>query len=220
MDVTVPSVANQPERDAIRAAIHVWLVRRAPSLGDLYLGALQLAYNVELPGRVRLVAHAVREICNSLPTYIAGAKGERVQYPELVGEIHLRWTESDLPFTTDELTNPIELQPVVSHPIVDLLGKHISASETAHQAAGRLFAAADPSGATDVATLRPLVDRWRSDTEWAVKIAHDPRKPSVLPSDDEVRHRFELFEDHLYGLSGPYFDILEEIDAILAQANS
>jgi hypothetical protein len=86
--------------------------------------------------------------------------------------------------------------------------------------AARLFAAADPSGSTDVATLGPLAKRWRDDTEWSVKLAHDPRRPVESLGDDELRRRFELFEDHLYGLSGPYFDTLGEIDAILDQANS
>jgi len=88
------------------------------------------------------------------------------------------------------------------------------------ETAARLFAAADVSGSTDLATLRPLAKQWRDDTEWAVKMAHDPRRQVALPGDDELRRRFELFEDHLYGLSGPYFDTLGEIDAILVQANS
>ena len=220
IDTTNPSVAAQPDRDAMRAAIHDWLIRRAPSLADLYVGALQLTYNIALPGRVRLVAHAVREICNSLPTYVAGAKGTRVQYAEMVSVIHGRWSDSGLPLTAEAINDPVELQPVVSQPIVDLLTQHVSSAETALESAGRLFAAADPSGATDVAALRPLVKRWRTDTRWAVEIAHDPRQPTVLPTDDEMRHRFELFEEHLYGLSGPYFDVLEEIDAILAEANA
>lgn len=214
-----PTTPHQAERDALRGAIYDWLARKAPSLADLYVSAFHLTYSLPLPGRARLVAHAVREICNALPTYVAGPKGQRVDYANLVIAVHAEWKRASLPLRVEDLPGAIELPTHVTKPIVDLLERHGS-QENAREAAGRLFAAADPSGNTDPATLRPLATRWRTDTDWANKIAHDPREPHSLPSDGELRQRFELFEDHLYGLSGPYFDVLEEMDAILAEANS
>lgn len=57
-----------------RQELRAWFQRNAPSLGELYEGALRMFFAPEFPGRVRFVAHAVREIRNRLPDAIAGPK--------------------------------------------------------------------------------------------------------------------------------------------------
>ena len=216
-----PTVDQQPERDTRRAAIHDWLHRKAPSLAQLYVAACYLVYTLPLPGRARLIAHAVREICNSLPGYVLGVKGGgRVDYVGPIGIIHKQWVSAGLPLEGDAVTAAaLEIQPAVSKPLVKLLNEHGSRN-TAVELAAQLFAEADPTGRTDPATLAPLAKRWRDDVGWAADFAHDPRQPHETPDLEDMRRRFELVEDHLYGLSGPYFDVVEDMDAILAEANS
>jgi hypothetical protein len=45
-----------------RRELREWLRRNAPSLAELYEGAVSLLFDVPIPGYTRFVAHAVREI--------------------------------------------------------------------------------------------------------------------------------------------------------------
>jgi hypothetical protein len=56
-----------------RLELQAWLQRNAASLAELYGGAARLVYDTPLPGRVRFVCHAVREIRNRLPDVLSGA---------------------------------------------------------------------------------------------------------------------------------------------------
>jgi hypothetical protein len=53
-----------------RREIRDWLHEQAPSLAELYESAVGLMFEVRRPGRVRLVAHCLREICNRLPVVV------------------------------------------------------------------------------------------------------------------------------------------------------
>lgn len=215
-----PTVDHQPERNAQRAAIHDWLNRKAPSLAELYVAACYLVYTLPVPGRARLIAHAVREICNSLPAYVLGIKGgARVEYADAIETIRNEWMSAGLPLVASDIAGSLEVHPPVSKPLVDLLTEH-GTRNTAADHAAQLFAEADPTGQTDLKTLAPLVERWKKDTKWGVALAHDPRKEHEAPDAAGIQQRFELVEDHLYGLSGQYFAVAEEIDAILAEANA
>src|SRR5579862_3363825 len=71
-----------------RNEIRDWLDHKAPSLAELYAGAVILLYANPLPGRVRFVAHAVREIRNRLPDAVAGpTKNQGLQYKNRLDDI-------------------------------------------------------------------------------------------------------------------------------------
>src|SRR5712691_4920516 len=57
---------------AKRRGLLTWLERVAPQLACLYAGAVAMAANHEFPGRVVFVWHAIREIRNRLPDFLAG----------------------------------------------------------------------------------------------------------------------------------------------------
>jgi hypothetical protein len=66
-----------------RTALRDWLIRNAPSLAELHEAAVLMLYahNPLLPGRSRLVAHAVREVRNRLPDAVAGKTvAKQLQY--------------------------------------------------------------------------------------------------------------------------------------------
>ena len=82
--------------DADRRRILNWLKSKAPALAPVYEGAVRMVLDHEFPGRVRFVAHAVREIWNRLPDEIAPKPGApRTDYSHLTDEIAARWEEEE-----------------------------------------------------------------------------------------------------------------------------
>jgi hypothetical protein len=78
-----------------RRELRSWFERNAPSLGELYEGALKMLFMGNFPGRTRFVAHAVREIRNRLPDVIAGVKtGGTVQYKNNLDMISKDWQKA------------------------------------------------------------------------------------------------------------------------------
>jgi acyl transferase domain-containing protein len=57
-----------------RAQIRAALAKHAPALVEAYDAAVRLSGDETFPWRLRLVAHAVREIANALPEALLGAK--------------------------------------------------------------------------------------------------------------------------------------------------
>ena len=75
-----------------------WFSRNAPGLGKLYEGALYMVYTNGFPGRVRFVAHAVREIRNRLPDVIAGPiSKKRLDYKSRLDQLTDEWKRSGFP---------------------------------------------------------------------------------------------------------------------------
>ena len=71
-----------------RRALRQWINSYGPSIAELYEGAVQLLYGPSVPGRVRFVCHAVREIGNRLPDVVAGRQGRgRLDYASYLDKI-------------------------------------------------------------------------------------------------------------------------------------
>lgn len=83
----------------LRLELLGWFKRNAPSLAELYEGAVKLLlYDVRLPGWTRFVSHAVREIRNRLPNVISGVKGGKaLSYKGRLDEIGKVWEKVGLP---------------------------------------------------------------------------------------------------------------------------
>ena len=67
--------------------IFEWLKEQDECIGELYEAAVRMVEDDSLPGRKRLICHAVREIRNRLPEKV-GAEGirKRVDYTNEVEE--------------------------------------------------------------------------------------------------------------------------------------
>jgi hypothetical protein len=81
-----------------RLDLCAWMRRNnAASLAELYEGAVRLLLEAKLPGRVRLVSHAVQEIRNRLPDVISGTRGtSRLDYKTRLDRINKKWQRSGL----------------------------------------------------------------------------------------------------------------------------
>ena len=216
----------------LREGLHSWFERNAPSLGELYEGALEMVFRENFPGRVRFVAHAVREIRNRLPDVIAGPKaGGRLDYTNRLDDIVKEWKGCGLPLDGSLPTsvNEAELSPssrdvaiprAIYRRIARLVMDHKETREKPRDAARRLFQAIDPSNAASEATLRPRIEHWIQSTEWFVKRAYDRGSTDAEMGGEELKKCFEAVEYALSAMVMEFFRTVEELDAILEEANS
>ncbi len=216
----------------LRKDLCSWFERNAPSLGELYEGALEMVFRENFPGRVRFVAHAVREIRNRLPDVIAGPKaGGRLDYTSRLDDIVKAWKKYGLPLDGSLPTRVNEAEPspssrdvaiprAIYKKVARLVMGHEETREKPRDAARRLFQAIDPNNAASEATLRPRVEHWIQSTEWFVKRAHDRGSTDAEMGGEELKKCFEAVEYALSAMVMEFFRTVEELDAILEEANS
>ncbi|MCH8040180.1 MAG: hypothetical protein IH977_07535 [Nitrospinae bacterium] len=210
-----------------------WLKREAPSLAELYEGALHLLFKSRVPGGARFISHAVREIRNRLPDEIAGYKASsHVQYKNSLDAISKSWEKEGLslnvttPNSLGSAQPPSMPSPYVSIPkslfdkIEILVIEHNAGRETRKESAYRLFEAISPENKSLKATMTPVIFHWLEVTEWFMGKTHDSGK---LDSDfdwNEIQQKFELFEAALGALVRGFFQTVGELDEILEDTNT
>ena len=199
------------------------LQRNAPSLAELYEGAVTLLYN-PLPGHVRFIAHAVREIRNRLPDAIAGPTKEKrpLQYKNILDAIvklpGARTLIADIGDTTAPLTTTITIDRKLATRVAQLLQDHLTTREKTIDAARRLFQTIAPEN-TARETLTPVLRHWINTTEWFMRLTHDNNQTDNQCPTQELQHEFTMFESAIAAAIKPFFDTLEDLDAILEDAN-
>jgi len=210
-----------PEQRSIRAQLN----RLSPSLADLYEGAVFLISKPGFPGKVRLVAHAVREIRNRLPDAVFGRTEIcYVEYPKIVEEIRREAERSGLigvrvaACDTDK-QSPLTISRNLWSMIHNLLRRHAEVRESQKDRAAKLMVAFDPDfeGATEM--LNPIAKLWVEESRWFVGRAH---RDCVTTQDDEeeLALRFGRFEGTIRNLLGHFYAGLQVIDDILSEANA
>ena len=184
------------------------------------------------PGRVRFVAHAVREIRNRLPDVIAGPKqSQSVQYKNRLDQVRKKWekanlsTDGSLPISLSEENEVPETADVpipipVYQEIAKLVRDHKALRETRRDAAKRLFEAIDPNNRKAETTLWPRTNHWIEVTEWFVARAHDNGSTDDEIDSQGLKNRFEVFEKALSAMVREFFKTVEELDEILEEANA
>lgn len=214
-----------------RQKILEWLLSQAPSLAELYQGAVQLLYDdLSLPGRSRCIAHAVREIRNRLPEVVAGVKGKYLDYKTRLDDIAKEWDRNGLPLNEampisveemdiDSFNIPVPHE--VFWKVASLIKEHRETRERPEETAKRLFVALAPENEDLIDQLRPIIIRWLDITEWFIGRAHDSGRTDSELIDDEFVNNFNSFEKMLGALIGElFFATTEELDEILEEANS
>jgi len=239
-------LAQIPEQDPGRGAVQAywspvrlelleWFQRHAPSLGELYDGAVCLMFGPPLAGRVRFVTHAMREIGNRLPDVMAGRRGDPIlQYKVRLDRLSEMWVAAGLPID-GSVPAPVDADagtavPPVAHlqisrplfaEIAGLVRDHGTTREKPEEAAFRMFQAAASNNKLAREALRPVLKQWVQILRWAVGKAHDSnRVDAECCSREELERQFELFETTLGTLVRGYFKTVEALDEILEDANS
>lgn len=217
-----------------RVELREALFKIAPYLGELYEGAVLLFYECAIPGRARLIAHAVREIANALPEKIAGHSFPKRFDPtndldELV-RARNRYgfpldgvltnsddTGMDTALTDRSVRVPRRLFNKMSY----LIKRHDQSRMTNREKAVALFKACDPQNPNHIELLIPVLEQWLDVVQCFAGPVHDRKR-----SDDEILQgkllvQFEIFETGLRALTTDFFGTAsEELDEILENANS
>jgi hypothetical protein len=213
-----------------RAELLSWFQRNAPSLGELYWGALRMIYESPFPGRTRFVSYAIREIRNRMPDIISGVKGPpALQYVNKLDEISKAWEKTGFPsdgslpisFTSSEKlpSSSILVPRRLLQRISALIKEHNDAREKPIDAAKRLFSGITPENLDLGDSLRPVVNQWLTVTEWFVRKVHDSGRVDNDIDAEEFESKFEVFEISLGALLRGFFTTIEELDEILEDAN-
>jgi hypothetical protein len=217
-----------------RVDLCAWMRRNnAASLAELYEGAVRLLFEAKLPGRVRLISHAVREIRNRLPDVISGTRTTgRLDYKSRLDRLNKKWQRSGLrldgslpeggfgvdPGEARSLN--IEVARDVFAEIAALVKDHEETRTKPLDTAVRLFEACAPENQRLRDTLRPIILQWLEVTGWFMSKAHDSGYVDGDIDEAELISQFELFETYLNALVRGFFSTLDELDAILEDANS
>jgi len=219
---TPPRPCWTPRRNEIRD----WMRRNAPSLAELYEGAVTLLDDRPLPGRVRFIAHAVREIRDRLPDTISGptTRKQRLDYTSRIDDIaklpgaHI--LIANIGDTAVPQSTTIMIDRKLAKKIAKLLEDHLTTRTKPIDTAQRLFQGLAPENTPLRDTLTPILRQWLIITKWFVDRAHDAGHTEDYYSEQELRHQFATFESTLTALITPFFDTLEDLDAILEETNS
>jgi hypothetical protein len=215
-----------------RVELRDWFRREAPSLGDLYEAAVELLYQQTLPGRIRMIAHAAREIGNRLPDYLSGERvGKRLDYVSRINSIEKNWNNhkqmispsasesSHVSPSSQDISIPIDLYNEIDL----LIRNHGVVRQRSLEAAVRLYEGLDPENNMKMGDmLRPVLLQWVEITKWFTGHAHDTGK-GIRDGDydwDEIKGKFELMELSLRSIVGAFFVAVKDLDEILEETNS
>ncbi|HWB66456.1 MAG TPA: hypothetical protein VG708_06480 [Mycobacteriales bacterium] len=203
----------------------------AEPLEPLFAGGVELVATPNFPGRAYLLAHCMRELCNRLPDYYPGAaagEAKQVQYVQLLDQLVPIWESEGLPVdgslprtagsTGDAGTARVELPIEVVARISVLVSEHVQGRRRGAHGAEQLFAAAAQMSAGDQ-RLAPNVELWRRLGKWSVGRAHAPRRGPLREAAD-LEEMFEVLEIALASLLGSAAEAMDELDELLAEANS
>jgi hypothetical protein len=216
----------------------IWhkLQQLGPELGDIYAAAVRLLGDEGFPARVRLIAHAARELTDRLPLYldvpvstghpdyephiktIAGLWRARAADPTIAGMPNAGEIPEDGQSCRADRRG-VGLSQDLYRQIDNLVEKY-AATTTHRETLTRTVEALDQGAAGGGESyLEPVVGQWKRLHGWFVKATHVPGPGHAAPDPDECERRFELLEDVLYGLLFPFYAPMEELDGILAEAN-
>lgn len=209
-----------------------WLKDKAPSLGEIYEGAVIMLSKDHFPGRTRFISHAVREICNQLPERVNNfRKGKRVQYVQACEKIVELFEKDglslDLEYYIDkseEKESPskrkVEIPVKIYKEISKLLNDHKNSRENIKEKNIRFFEGISTENQNLRNQLRPFYNQWSEICKFFQSNTHDSGKVDEDISFDDFKKKFELFEDSLLGLvKTEFFKGIEEIDEVLEETN-
>jgi hypothetical protein len=218
------------QQSELRDALH----KIDPYLADLYEGAVLLLYACPVPGRARLIAHAVREIGNALPGKMADKSlPKRFDWTTELNSLVREWQNCG--FSTDEAPSfpmdsgtrisgrdrPVEIPRSLFAELSGLTARYTKSLMNSEKKGKELFKACDSQNPAHIESLVPAIKQWLRVLKWFVDHVHDRMKSDEEILDAEFRDQFDNFETGLRSLTAEFFSTAsDELDAILANANS
>ena len=219
--------------DARRERIYVWLSGQRLSLAELYRGAVMLLYEEAVPGRVRFVFHAVREINNRLPDLLlAETAGRRPNASHVLDEITKIWTAAGLPLdgsappgdVTEGSSDGVNIEsvriPVDRYRSISRrLGEWDQRRESFRERITQMLSK-DLRDGEGMESLVPQVSAWYSESNRYHGLAHDSGRTDADNDMDQIKDLFDRFETRLLGVIGPFYETVDVLDEILEDTNA
>jgi hypothetical protein len=208
-----------------RVALRDRLTRYHPVVGDVYASAVDQLGRPPTVGRMTMLAHGVRELTNELAAKLAASEGQplssRADRDDAAATVADVWIEHGLPVPAapqDAVTDPrAESVQAIPEPVFVAVQGLVIAHNRASESAGRSRAVVVGARAavTDAAVQR-LRDVWNFFRPYF----HLHRgKEMSLPDEDELQRRFEELELVVNARLAPFFDVVQDLDEILGEAN-
>jgi hypothetical protein len=207
-----------------------WLTERAPQLADVYMGAIHLLGDGAIPGRVRFICHAGRDLTNRIPELFAESV-RRVELKACLDELSSLWiehrvAETGLASMSGEKTDlPEGAQPTIGVPLVvvrrvsALIDHHKQVFLNHRYRAIKMVEAVAPENIGKQEALLPVADQWLELHRWFQRNAHAGFKEGSV-EEDELQSRFLTLESQINALIGEFYEPVATLDEILQDTNS
>ena len=206
------------------------LRERAPQLADVYIGAIHLLGDGAIPGRVRFICHAGRDLTNRIPELFAESVG-RVELKADLDELSSLWVEHRGPeaemalITAQKADLPQGTQPTVGVPLVvvrrisALIDHHKQISLNHRDRAIKMVEAVAPENVGKQEALLPIANQWLDLHRWFQGHAHAGLDQRTV-NENELQTRFATLESQIKALIGEFYEPVATLDEILQDTNS
>jgi len=210
-----------------RRELYDWFRENAQSLAGAYEGAVRLLSAPGYPGRVHLISHVVRDICNRLPDFLGNVERDRIHYDRELDDLAEVWPSVISPSVEDYAPgepgapedSSVEIPRVAAVAVSQLLQRHRSRQSNRDVVSG-LFTLLSEATPYDRANLEPIVNEFHKTASWFMQRAHLRATPMPEPDPEELARRFEQFERIALSLIRGFFKTMDELDDLLQQANA
>ncbi len=202
------------------------LKKTAPQLGELYEGAVKMLENEQFPGRVRFIAHAVREIANRLPEAVGGevTKGH-LDYHEDISSVAVAWKDEGLGNTVvarsgEEDEPGLRISYALVGKVNALLEKDQEVSARKERNAQAMIHKLIPESRHTGECLAPIINHWLRVVRWFVDNVHETEKARESIDEGVIQQKFRAFENALRALLLAFYSGLGEVECVVESANS
>ena len=194
-----------------------------PVFAEAYNGAV-LLLKTKSPGYVTFVSHTGRDIMNFLANTVAGIRGGRTQYVDLVDELQKKWQKKwqkewrGHGLTSPQYQNEGHVIPYhVCGLISNLIKEHEGGRRRSQEADDYFFSIF--LGYSDKDRI-PNLKKWNEAKHFFLKRAHLREKKFKLDDPTELEENFKMLEEFLYIAATSEYSRIRSLDAILEEAQN
>ena len=200
--------------------IFEWLDNKLqlPVFADAYKGAV-ISLKKKSPGYVTFVSHTARDIMNFLAKTVAGIRGGRTQYEQLIDDLQEKWKDDwrGHGLTSSKHLGKGHVIPFqVCEMIYNLVKKHKegrSRSRGADELFFNMFL-----GFSDKDKI-PSLEKWEEVKDFFLKRAHLREKKFTLDDQSELEENFKWLENCLYIAATSEYSRTSTLNEILEETN-